>query len=308
MPADIGLATIVTEAFVDEFELLKYSFELFHGTEWRWFVRCDRASLPALSTHSNVHCTVFVERHAERLDLLSAPFQRVMAEKMNVMQDAWAGIEQCRGVLFCDADLVFTASLLPTLRDMAGEVILVPNYYPEGREHLVEHHGEFNGGFVFTRSPAFHEWWREAYRRDSSRYNEQGCLNEAHERFSIARLGPQANIGYWRTLNMPEYDTIPADCTFLHAHLYGPLITLRHWLDRSFALHCVRFLMTSSVPEHRLLLERILSGDRHGWFEASLRVRGEWPAEGGSAPSIAQRANDQRIVTDTAQQAASVGR
>ena len=45
----IGIATIVTEAFVDEFAILKYSFELYHGTGCRWFVRCDRASLPALS-------------------------------------------------------------------------------------------------------------------------------------------------------------------------------------------------------------------------------------------------------------------
>jgi hypothetical protein len=280
MRGDIGLAAIVTEAFVDEFEMMKYSFELFHGTEAQWFVRCDRASLPSLSTHSNVHCTVFVERQPDRPDLSSEPFQRIMAEKMNVMQDAWTGLEQCRGVLFLDVDLVFTASVLPTLREMAGDVILVPNYYPEGRERFVALHGEFNGGFVFTRVPAFHEWWREAYRVDSSRFNEQGCLNEAHERFSIARLGPHANIGFWRSLQPPDYNAIPADCAFLHAHLYGPLVTMRHWLAKAFALHCVRFLMASRVSEHRLLFERILSGDRHGWFEASLRASGEWAPTG----------------------------
>ena len=273
MSGEIGIATIVTEAFVDEFAILKYSFELFHGTGCRWFVRCDRASVPALSAYDNVSCVVFAERQADRPETKSALFLRIMAEKMNAMEDAWSALADCEGVILLDADLVFMAPVLETIRAMDGDLILSPNYYPNGREHLVARDGEFNAGFVFTRSRTFHDWWRAAYDADPVKNNEQVCLNQVREHFVIAVLGENANIGFWRTTNLP-YKEIPADCSFLHVHLYQPLSTLRHWLDKSFALHCMHFLMISASREHRLLFEHIREKDRHGWFDASLRVCG----------------------------------
>jgi hypothetical protein len=275
MHEDIGITTIVTQAFLDEFSILKYSFELFHGTSHRWFVRCDLGSQAVLSRHANVTAVAFMEPQAARSDLHSAPFRTIMSEKMNVMEDAWRGIDGCRGVMFLDADIIFTAPLMPLLRETPGDVILVPNYYPPARRHLAPLHGEFNGGFAFTRSRAFAAWWRDAYRRDASRHNEQGCLDHAHEQFSIARLGPNANVGFWRAAGMAsEYEAIPSDCLFLHVHLYQPLVTVRDWMDKSFALHGARFLAASDVPAHRQLLDRILATDRYGWYDASLRLCG----------------------------------
>lgn len=274
MRGNIALASVVTEAFLDEFAMLKYSFELFHGTACQWFVRCDRASLPILSAHSDVSCVVFAERQTDRPETLSEPFRRIMAEKMNVIDDAWRAADRCAGVIFLDADIVFTAPLLPTLESMDADVVLVPNYYPESRKHLAKLHGEYNGGFAFTRSPEFPAWWRNAYQADASRYNEQGCLDHAHRCFAISTLGENANVGFWRTRDVPLYNEIPSDCSFLHVHLYQPLETMRQWIDKSFALHCLKFLMAGTTREHRALAERIVASDRHGWFEASLRVCG----------------------------------
>jgi hypothetical protein len=274
MYEDIGIATIVTEAFLDEFAILKYSFELFHGTSYRWFVRCDRSSLPALSAHGNVSCVVFKERQPDRPAVYSDPFRAIVAEKMNVMDDAWSGVDQCRGVIFIDADIIFTAPLMPALRAMPGDVVLTPNHYPPPKQHLSPLHGEFNGGFAFTRSPAFASWWRDAYRDNPTRHNEQGCLDYAHEKFSVNRLGPEVNIGFWQSAAMLRYKPIPADCVFLHAHLYQPLTTQRDWIDKSFALHCMRFLAASTAPAHPQLFKRILSLDRYGWYDASLRLCG----------------------------------
>ena len=72
------------------------------------------------------------------------------------------------------------------------------------------------------------------------------------------------------------YDEIPADAWFLHVHFYQPLVTMRQWVDKSFALHCVKFLSRRARPEHNLLLDRILAQDQHGWYEASLRLCGCW--------------------------------
>jgi hypothetical protein len=285
MRGNIAIASVVTEAFLDEFAILKYSFELFHGTACHWCVRCDRASASVLSGYDNVSCVIFAERAQGRPDTLSESFRHIVAEKMNAMNDAWLAPDGCRGVLFLDADILFTAPLLPALDDIDGDVILTPNYYPEVRQHLASVHGEYNGGFAFTRSREFHAWWEGAYAADSSRYNEQSCLNEAHERFAIGRLGERANIGFWRTAEPPRYDEIPADCQFLHVHLYQRLDTMREWIDKSFALHCLKFLSAGVTPQHRLLFDRILAADRHGWFESSLRLCGLWqPGHAVSRP------------------------
>ena len=199
-----------------------------------------------------------------------------MAEKMNAIEDAWSVVEGCDGVILLDADLVFTAPLLKTIRAVDGEVILTPNYYPKGKEHLVERDGELNGGFVFTRSRAFHHWWRDAYAAVFPRKNEQLILNEVRDHFRIGLLGEHANVGFWRTAGTLPYVSIPADCLFLHVHLYQPLFTMRQWVDKSYALHCLGFLMTSGSREHQLF-DKIMAGDRHGWFDASLRVCGVEP-------------------------------
>ena len=206
-------------------------------------------------------------------------FLRIMAEKMQVIDEAWTAVGDGGGVAFLDADLVFTAPLLPMLRGLPGDLVLTPNYYPQGKDFLVARDGEFNTGFVFTRSRRFHHWWREAFDADPIKNNEQVCLNGAGEHFTVARLGEHANVGFWRSAQPPYYDEIPADCLFLHAHFYQPVANLRQWVDKSYAVHCLRFLMRSEGPGHQRLLERILAGDRHGWFEATLRMCGDLPPD-----------------------------
>jgi hypothetical protein len=268
----VALASIVTVDYLDEFAIAKYSYELFHGTDCQWFVRCDFASLAPLSAYRNVICRVFTERQAGRPATLSPRFKRIMAEKMNVIADAYAAGEW-DAVIFMDADLIFTAPVLPVLRDIAGDVILTPHYFPPKR-HYLERHGTYNGGFVFTRSRGFHEWWRAAYQADLSRFNEQSCLNEAHQSFRIGTLGAEANIGFWRAMALPANVAIPPNCLFLHTHLYQPLETAPQWVDKAFAFCCVKFLLASASPQHRSVLDRILAHDRRHWFEATLGLSG----------------------------------
>jgi hypothetical protein len=271
MNLQVALTSIVTFAVLEEFKFLKFSFELFHGTDYQWFVRCDHASLEALLKYPNVICNVFGDRIDERPDNKSKEFWHIMGEKMNVMADAWKG-GNWTGVMFLDSDIVMTAPLMATISGITEDLILTPNHYPEATKHLAPVCGYYNGGFVFARNRRFHEWWRDAYTSKPSPWADQPCLNNADEKFSVATLSHRANIGFWRSASIPKYDPIPVDCEFLHVHLFQPLRTERQWIDKTFALHCLKFLRQALVPEHLQLFNEILSRDESRWYEATLRL------------------------------------
>src|SRR5215813_11026405 len=228
MQPQIALTSIVTAAALDEFIFLKFSFELFHGTDYQWFVRCDQTSLQALSAYPNVICNKFVESVIERPDTESKEFVSIMGEKMIVMEEAWRS-GNWTGVVYFDADIIITAPVIATIPGVKGDVVLTPNYYPETIKQLASAHGYYNGGFVFTRSRHFHEWWQHEYKSRPVGYSDQICLDDAHRKFSVGILSRRANVGFWRSAKIPEYEAIPADCDFLHVHLFQPLRTQRQW-------------------------------------------------------------------------------
>ena len=269
--APVALAAVVTASVLPEFLLLRRSFELFHGQGYRWFVRCDRVSEAVLSRCPDTTCTVFTEEVPERPDMESEFFRRIVGEKMNAIQSAWTAGDW-EVVAFLDADLVVTAPLIGALLAHRADVILTPNYYPPSTRHLAKVHGHFNSGFLATRTRDFHGWWRDAFVSDPSGWTDQGCLNEVSRHFAIGTLDERANVGFWRSENIGAYEPIPADCIFFHVHLFQPLRTQRQWIDKSFALHCMRFLRGSAVPEHQVLYRDVLARDEAGWYEASLRL------------------------------------
>jgi hypothetical protein len=271
MNPQIALTSVVTASVLEEFRFLKFSFELFHGDEYRWFVRCDLASLRALSTYRNVVCRSFADRIAERPDIESGEFRAIVSEKMNVMEDAWNSANWA-GVIFFDADIIVTAPLMVSVSAVEGDLVLTPNYYPEKTKHLAVVHGHYNTGFVCTRNRFFHQWWQDAYLSQPQKWTDQGCMNDVHKKFIVGTLSDRANIGFWRSSRIPEFDMIPPDCEFLHAHLFQPLLTPRQWVDKAFALHCLKFLRQSHIPEHGRLLSEVLARDKSGWFKASLRL------------------------------------
>src|ERR1700744_1710986 len=55
----IALASVVTYNALEEFEMLKFSVEFFHGRGFQWVVRCDEKTASALAADHTVHCTVF---------------------------------------------------------------------------------------------------------------------------------------------------------------------------------------------------------------------------------------------------------
>jgi len=271
MNSQIALTSVVTSSVLQEFEFMKFSFELFHGDEYQWFVRCDQASLQTLSAHPNVVCKSFADVIATRPAFESGDFRRIVGEKMNAVEDAW-GSGNWMSVLFFDTDLIMTAPIITAISMVDGDLVLTPHYYPESTKHLAQLHGYYNSGFVCIRNNRFHQWWQDAFISETRSWTDQVCLNGAHHQFAIGTLSDRANIGFWRSANIPEYDPIPADCQFLHVHLFDPLMTTHQWVCKAFALHCLKFLRGSPIPEHRILLNELLIRDEARWYEASLRL------------------------------------
>jgi len=253
---------------MDEFLQLKRSFELFHGVQFPWFVRCDDESMKRLATMDGVHPVSFVNQINRRPTDGTREFIGLTTEKMKTMEDAWqGGVEY---VMYLDADIIITSALLDAVLPLDAEVMLSPNYYPQKHDNLRSEHGIYNAGFILSRARNFHQWWAEAMAANPTPWSDQLCLNYAHEYFKIAETSEKANIGFWRSENCSEYEPIPSDVLFLHVHLHQPLSNIREWLNRTFALHCLRFLRSSEVLEHRLLFEDILANDRAHWYRASL--------------------------------------
>lgn len=266
----VSLCSVVTFTLLEEFLQLKRSFELFHGASLQWHVRCDDESLAKLTAIDLISTVSFTKHRSERPEDGSPAFMTLMREKMNAIDDAW-----CQGadsVLYLDADILITSRLLDTFCPKDTDIILSPNYYPLPHKYLRSVHGFYNGGFVFTRSREFHRWWATEVDLNPVAWADQLSLNRASSCFTVAEMSEKANIGFWRYERRPEYENIPSDVTFLHVHLYQPLSSRRQWLDKSFALHCVRFLRQSTIQAHRELLEDILFHDRAQWYRASLQL------------------------------------
>jgi len=268
---NVAVAAVVTSSVLDEFLLLKYSFELFHGKGYQWFLRCDEVTAKILRDSDDISTNVFAHCIQNQIPNESPDFRPLVGEKMNAMDDAWA-CQKWEAVAFLDADLVITSCMFPMLESLPGEVILTPHHYSSASIMTESYYGRYNTGFVYSRNPLFPTWWREAYLSQPLKFADQACMNEVGDHFTIAELGPIANVGRWRYTENAEYEPIPAGCMFLHSHFYQPLRTTIDWYQRTFSVHCLKFLRDSDIRFHRVLYKEILKRDRVGWYSATLQL------------------------------------
>ncbi|HEY0758737.1 MAG TPA: hypothetical protein VGD59_05730 [Acidisarcina sp.] len=210
---------------------------------------------------------------------------------MNAMADAWSS-GSCDAVVFLDADLIFTADLISEIAATSSDLVLTPNYLPPAAEALQPFHGHFNAGFIWTTTPAFHDRWREAFQSRRWELSDQVSLSDVAAGFTVFSLGPTANVGFWRSENAHLFDFVRIDdaCSCLHVHLFQHPESGRGWLEKMFALHCLRFLKLSLEGRHILLLKEIVTLDDSRWYQKSLDLSGnplkKSPRLGGSDQEV----------------------
>jgi hypothetical protein len=266
---NVCCACVVTEASLQEFLILKATLEICHQKTFPWFIRCDEGACASLANVPEMRFHVFSATKSVRPVFTTDEFREIMSQKMNAMEDAWHEMNW-DAVLSFDADIIVTKGFIPELLHLPQQVVLTPHHHPSVLRAQSIAIGRFNAGFVLTRSPEFHKWWREAYLANPNKFNEQYCLNHAPKVFAVATLDKRANVGWWRRTGITHFEPIPEDCSFLHVHLYQPLDSFDAFQQRSFALHCLEFLCNSQCPEHHKILETILRADSSGWYARAL--------------------------------------
>jgi len=270
MTSKVALCSVVTWSCLEEFQIMKFSFEHFHGASYQWFVRCDRQSFSDLSRYPNVKCTLFEHAAVVRPDLWSTEFRSIVHQKMRAVADAWSAGEW-QAVMFLDADLIVTARFMDTALATPGDLVLTPHFRPSSKKYEDEMYGSYNSGFLLTRAPQFHEWWENAFISAPERFTDQACLDDAGQVFTIGCLNDRANIGFWRAPRRFSFPEIPADCLFLHVHLYQMGRSGYETLHRVFALHCIEFLHESPESGHRAVLGRVVASRSGGWYKKALK-------------------------------------
>jgi hypothetical protein len=266
----VALAAVVTESAVDEFLILKRSLELVHGDHYDWFIRCDTFVHGAMSFYPNVHCSVFQTGQLHVPDVYSdESWRALMRQKINAMEDAWSA-GNWEAVAYLDCDIVVVAPFLDEALSLGGQVVLTPHYFRN--THLANISGRYNGGFVLARDRCFPGWWRLACDSDISRAADQKCLDEVSRAFDVKEMTAAANVGWWRG-TLWDTPRLPADCQFVHVHLFQHAQQDFELAQKSFALNCVEYLVTSATREHRIVADEIFALDRNGYYRALLRQR-----------------------------------
>lgn len=255
------IASIVTAAMVEEYLIFRRSMELFHSERLAWCIRCDEASAKRLEHVRFASCRVFSRSINVAAQPDSALYREIMNEKILSVEDAWAcGAES---VLYCDVDMIVASEFLSDIMSGDAELALSPNYYPSESTHLNDIHGIFNGGLVLSRTPRFVAWWRKEAALYKSSFADQLCLNSASRSFSCRHLPSEYNVGFWRSVTPTwrgGFIPIPINCRLLHVHLFQPYSPIKGWIDRAFALHCLRFLRSGDNLKRNAICDIILSG------------------------------------------------
>ena len=95
--------------------------------------------------------------------------------------------------LFVDSDIMFLNEL-PDV-DPNYELGLCPHNILKSHE---EKYGKYNGGSLWVNTNKFTSWWVEETFKDTTKYMEQQCLDDAPNYFKTMFFNNNHNFGWWR--------------------------------------------------------------------------------------------------------------
>jgi len=202
----LPVASVVTEKTLNEFELLRYSIELFH--ECDWVISCDRHVNDKLKEVSNITCLQLIESddcdHNIQDELKQQNWMKVMMTKFDAVE---SHLEKHNHCLFLDSDMLFVGPL----QEEILQLFLNENIDATISQHMTNNwpieakHGLFNAGMFHIRSRDFINNWK-ALSKDYKKYNlyfEQQPLEFVQRNFVSLNLPINYNIGWWR-FNSPQ--------------------------------------------------------------------------------------------------------
>ena len=213
-----ALATLANEHALKDMEFFFFSLALWNSKAPTVYLYCTKAVadyLPKFKYPGMIHIELALESYkglnrpqmerAESRRRLPNLFYDFTMEKCKLMEWALKSLpyeEQKRGVLFCDADIVWLGPL-PKI--------------PEGKrlglsQHMIIHrdelrYGIYNAGFLWMNDLTLPPLWDETSK--TSRFFEQAALEDLAEHIeptTLYHFGPEFNYGWWR---MYQSDATP---------------------------------------------------------------------------------------------------
>jgi len=196
-----SIATLVNEFAIDDLKVLLFTLELWN-TPPTVYIFSDTKSAPlikaikyggsviikedALNKYTGLNRRAMEARRDVRGRSLFAEF----TEEKTVLME-WAIALSGTGVLFCDADICHLGPL-PEIPD-GTELALSPHMI---RKYDTDRYGIYNAGFLWFSETAVAVRWRELCA--TSRFFEQGCLEDLATEYKLYQFPIQVNYGWWR--------------------------------------------------------------------------------------------------------------
>lgn len=190
-----SVCTICTNTCMHDLRVFLKSFEI-HEPHIPIVLLCDEhVASEVKSRYYKPNITIH-----QCLDKYSGMNRKQMESKgiwsdfMNVKSYAIdKALEMYKDTLMLDSDIVLMHNL--PMIDTSKEIGLSPHFIVKTN---VDKYGYYNGGYVYVNSKHFTNWWRNAI--PDSKFYDQGCLEQAPDRFTHFEFDIQDNFGWWRLL------------------------------------------------------------------------------------------------------------
>jgi hypothetical protein len=154
---------------------------------------CDSWIAQKLKSVRNVHTieclTDFSDKNRKDMEA-EGTWDRFMRFKIQNIDEALGLYDD---TVYMDSDIVLLQPL-PVV-DTHNDVGLCPHYV---KQENCDKYGYYNAGYVYVKSKEFTKWWDKAI--DTSKYYDQGCLEDAPNHFSHFEFDMTHDFGWWRLL------------------------------------------------------------------------------------------------------------
>ena len=207
-----AIATLANQYAIIDLKVLLFTLDLWNSPAPTVYIFSDEVSAPliraipysgkvhiksdALNAYTGLNRITMERRKGHQFATLFADFT---AEKTGLMK--WALETEPDGVLFCDADICHLAPL-PTIPD-GTDLALSPHMI---RKSDTDKYGVYNAGYLWFKNPQLAAKWHELC--ETSRFFEQGCLEDLAKDINLHEFPVQVNYGWWRLWQGAQHPAI----------------------------------------------------------------------------------------------------
>jgi len=203
-----AIALLVNENALDDLKIFLYTLQLWNTSLPTLYIYCTESvkqTLQSFNYEGLIHTStkqleIYKNLTRKEMELrpsrkkLSNLFHDFTLEKTNLMK--WAIEEHKKGVLFCDADILWLGPL-PEIPENT-ELALSPHEIEQRDEARF---GKYNAGFLYIQSKEIVEiWYNETL---VSKFFEQLALDQLANYIEPYIFGRHINYGWWRMFQAP---------------------------------------------------------------------------------------------------------